>query len=86
MKYVRLYGFDHKRTQTQFEVAWAELKDSMPAGKGNFVLGVSGERLLLDGVAIEAGQAERGFAQLLTASGLASIQFSADVTPEEFEK
>ncbi|MGH9514370.1 MAG: PilZ domain-containing protein [Terriglobales bacterium] len=86
MKYVRLYGFDHKRTQTQFEVAWAELKDSMPIGKGNFVLGVSGERLLLDGVAIETGQAERGFAQLLTASGLASIQFSAAVTPEEFEK
>ncbi len=50
------------------------------------MLGVSGERLLLDGVAIETGQAERGFAQLLTASGLASIQFSSDVTPEEFEK
>lgn len=83
---MRLYGFDHKRTQTQFEVAWAELKDAIPFGKGNFVLGVSGERLLLDGVAIETGQAERGFAQLLTASGLASIQFARDVTPEEFER
>jgi hypothetical protein len=83
---VRLYGFDHKRTQTQFGVAWAELRDAMPLGKGNFVLGVSGERLLLDGVAIETGQAERGFAQLLTASGLASIQFCKDVTVEEFEK
>ena len=86
MKYVRLYGFDHKRTQTQFEVAWAELKDALPVGKGSFVLGVAGERLLLDGVAIETGQAERGFAQLLTASGLASIQFCSDVAPEEFEK
>lgn len=86
MKYVRLYGFDHKRTQTQFEVAWAELKDAIPLGRGSFVLGVSGERLLLDGVAIETGQAERGFAQLLTASGLASIQFYRDVTPEEFER
>jgi len=83
---VRLYGFDHKRTQTQFGVAWAELKDAIPLGKGSFVLGVSGERLLLDGVAIETGQAERGFANLLTASGLASIQFTKDVTPEEFEK
>ncbi len=83
---MRLYGFDHKRTQTQFEVTWAELREAMPLGKGSFVLGVSGERLLLDGVAIETGQAERGFAQLLTASGLASIQFSKDVTPEEFEK
>lgn len=86
MKYVRLYGFDHKRTQTQFEVAWAELKDAIPLGRGSFVLGVSGERLLLDGVAIETGQAERGFAQLLAASGLASIQFCSDVTPDEFEK
>ncbi|HEY7353410.1 MAG TPA: PilZ domain-containing protein [Terriglobales bacterium] len=87
MKYVRLYGFDHKRTQTQFEVAWAELKDAIPRdSKGSFVLGVSGDRLLLDGVAIETGQAERGFAQLLTASGLASIQFYREVTPEDFEK
>ncbi|HKW16078.1 MAG TPA: hypothetical protein VJO35_01070 [Terriglobales bacterium] len=86
MKYVRLYGFDHKRTQTQFEVTWAELKDAIPLGRGSFVLGVSGERLLLDGVAIETGQAERGFAQLLTASGLASIQFHREVTPEEFER
>lgn len=86
MKYVRLYGFDHKRTQTQFEVAWAELKEAIPLGKGGFVLGVSGDRLLLDGVAIETGQAERGFAQLLTASGLASLQFTKEVTPEDFEK
>jgi hypothetical protein len=87
VKYVRLYGFDHKRTQTQFEVAWAELKDAIPRdSRGSLVLGVSGERLLLDGVAIETGQAERGFAQLLTASGLASIQFYRDVTPEDFEK
>src|SRR3984893_2315919 len=86
VKYVRLYGFAHKRTQTQFEVAWAELKDALPVSKGSFVLGVAGDRLLLDGFAIEAGQAERGFAQLLTASGLASIQFCSDIVPEEFEK
>lgn len=86
MKYVRLYGFSHKRTQTQCEVAWVELKDALPAGKKSFVLGVSGDRLLLDGMAIESGQAERGFAQLLTASGLASIQFFSDVTADDFEK
>ena len=83
---MRLYGFDHKRTQTQFEVAWAELKDSIPVGQGKFCARSFRRALLLDGVAIETGQAERGFAQLLTASGLASIQFSSDVTPEEFEK
>jgi len=82
---VRLYGFDHQRTQHQFEVAWRELKDAVPDGKRGLVLGVSSDRLLLDGVAVETGQAERGFAQLLTASGLSSIQFFRDVTAEEFE-
>jgi hypothetical protein len=49
------------------------------------VLGVSDDRLLLDGVPVEVGQAERGFAQLLNAAGIASIQFSSDVAIEEFE-
>jgi len=48
-------------------------------------LGISDNRLLLDGVPIDTGQAERSFAQLLTAAGLASIQFSTDVTEDEFE-
>jgi hypothetical protein len=62
------------------------LKDAVPKTKGSFVLGVSNDRMLVDGVAIEAGQAERSFAQLLTASGLTSIQFLGSVTAEEFEK
>ena len=86
MRHVRLYGFNHKRTRAQFEVAWRELKEAVPRNKSGFVLGVSGDRLLLDGVAIEAGHAERGFAQLLTASGLSSIQFFHEVTSQEFEK
>ncbi len=86
MKYVRLYGFNHRRSKGQFEVAWSELKDAVPKTKGSFVLGVSNDRMLVDGVAIEAGQAERSFAQLLTASGLTSIQFLGSVTAEEFEK
>ncbi len=67
-------------------MAWSELKDAVPKTKGSFVLGVSNDRMLVDGVAIEAGQAERSFAQLLTASGLTSIQFLGSVTAEEFEK
>ena len=85
MKYVRLYGFDHKRTQAQFDVAWTELKEAVPARHGSVVLGVSEEKLLVDGVPVETGHAERGFAQLLTAAGIASIQFSSEVTFEEFE-
>jgi hypothetical protein len=85
VKYVRLYGFDHKRTQAQFEVAWGELQQAIPKRKGSVVLGVSEDRLLLDGVPVETGHAERGFAQLLNAAGLTSIQFSNQVTVEEFE-
>src|SRR5205823_7330678 len=86
VRHVRLYGFNHKRTLAQFEVAWRELKQAVPRNKSGFVLGVSGDQLLLDGVALETGHAERGFAQLLTASGLSSIQFFHGVTSQEFEK
>jgi hypothetical protein len=83
---VRLYGFGHKRTQAQFEVAWGELKDAVPRAKGGLVLGVANDQLLVDGIASETGQAERSFAQLLTASGLTSIQFLYTVTADEFQK
>ncbi len=87
MKYVRLYGFDHKRTEAQFEVAWKELQSGLPAtGEGGFLLGVSGSKLLLDGIPLDTGQAERSFAQLLTAAGLASIHFSAQVTKDDFSR
>jgi hypothetical protein len=87
VKYVRLYGFDHTRTQAQFEISWKELQQGLPVARDSgFLLGVSGNQLLLDGVAIEAGQAERSFAQLLTAAGLASISFSSQVTLDDFAK
>ena len=48
MKYVRLYGLDHKRTEGQFAVTWKELQDGLPAGAdGSFLLGVSENKLLL---------------------------------------
>jgi len=87
VKYVRLYGFEHKRTEGQFESTWAELQNGLPKGpEGSFLLGVSGNRLVLDGIALETGQAERSFAQLLTTAGLASIQFSNKVTIDEFAR
>ncbi len=87
VKYVRLYGFDHDRTRKQFEVTWAELQQGLPASTENgFLLGVSGTKLLLDGIPLDTGQAERSFAQLLSTAGLASIQFSTHVTKEDFER
>ncbi len=85
VKYVRLYGLDHKRTEGQFTVAWNELQEGLPKGtEGSFLLGVSENKLLLDGTPLETGQAERSFAQLLTTAGLASIHFSNQITRDEF--
>jgi hypothetical protein len=87
IKYARMYGPDHKRTEAQFETAWNELQHGLPtAGEGGFLLGVSDNKLLLDGVPLEAGQTERSFGQLLTTAGLASLHFSKDVTVEDFAR
>jgi hypothetical protein len=85
VKYVRLYGLEHKRTEGQFTIAWNELQQGLPKGpEGSFLLGVSENKLLMDGIPLETGQAERSFAQLLTTAGLASIHFSNQITKEEF--
>ena len=82
-----MYGFEHKRTEAQFETAWNELQQALPKGAdGGFLLGVSDNKLLLDGIPLETGQAERSFAQLLTTAGLASINFSNQVTVEDFAR
>jgi len=87
IKYARMYGFEHKRTEAQFEVTWNELQQGLPtAGDSGFLLGVSDNKLLMDGIPLEAGQAERSFAQLLGAAGLASLHFSKDVTIEDFTR
>jgi hypothetical protein len=87
IKYTRLYGVNHKRTEGQFETAWSELQQAVPkTGDTGFLLGVSDNKLLLDGIPLEAGQAERSFAQLLTAAGLSSILFSNQVTIDDFTR
>ncbi len=87
MKYTRLYGVKHKRTEGQFQITWKELREGLPTtGETGFLLGVADNRLLLDGTPLETGQAERSFAQLLTAAGLASIHFSTKVTLDDFTR
>jgi hypothetical protein len=77
----------HKRTEGQFQTAWNELKQAVPkSGDTGFLLGVADNKLLLDGIPLETGQAERSFAQLLTAAGLSSILFSNKVTLDDFTR
>ena len=87
IKYSRMYGFDHKRTETAFETTWKDLQASLPvAGSGGLLLGVNGNRILLDGLPLDTGQAERSFAQLLGAAGLASIHIAPNVTDEDLAR
>jgi hypothetical protein len=84
LKFARLYGYDHVRTSEQLNIAWEELKAAMPFGAGGgLLLGATGTQLLLDGVPLESTPAEKQFAQLLSAAGLASIQFYACIEEHE---
>lgn len=84
LKFARLYGFEHARTTEQLDTAWRELRSAIPTGTDNgLMLGATGSQLLLDGVPLEGAPAEKQFAQLLSAAGLASIQFFPSVTQEE---
>lgn len=84
LKFARLYGYEHTRTTEQLDIAWRELRSAIPAGTDSgLVLGATGAQLLLDGVPLEGAPAEKQFAQLLSAAGLASIQFFPSITQEE---
>jgi PilZ domain len=85
LKFARLYGLEHTRAAAQFEVSWNELEEAVRTpGESELLLGASGSQLLLDGVPLESTPAERSFADLLTAAGVASICFYPNVQREEF--
>ena len=87
LKFARLYGYDHARVVEQLAVAWNELRTAIPEGaETGLLLGASGAQLLLDGVPLEGSPAEKQFAQLLSAAGLASVQFTQQVTEAELAK
>jgi hypothetical protein len=84
LKFARLYGYEHARTLEHMEIAWRELRAAMPLGTDSgLLLGATGAQLLLDGVPVDGSPAEKQFAQLLSAAGLASIQFFPSVSQEE---
>ena len=87
LKFVRLYGFEHVRSAEQFHTAWSELRAAIPMGdQTGLLLGAAGSQLVLDGAPIEGAHAERSFAQLLSAAGLASIQFLPRATEDDFAR
>jgi len=85
VKAVRLYGLQHELTAGHLQTARKELETAVAlAGQAGVLLGISGSQLLIDGVPVEGGPAERGLADKLKAAGVASIQFASGVTAEEF--
>lgn len=81
LKFSRMYDFGHPRTKAQYATAWTELKTALGHDdEAGLLLSVSGDQLLLDGVALESAAAEKSFARLLSAAGIASIHFSPKVT------
>ena len=84
LKFARLYGYAHARTIEQLQTALQELRTAIPVGTDSgLLLGATNSQLLLDGVPLEGSPAEKQFAQLLSAAGLASVQFFASVTEDE---
>jgi hypothetical protein len=84
LKFARLYGYEHVRTAEQLTIAFGELRTAVPLGsEAGLILGATGSQLLLDGVPLEGSPAEKQFAQLLSAAGLASVQFFPSVTQDE---
>src|SRR5215510_10729774 len=87
LKFARLYEFGHVRTAAQFETTWKELRAALnESGDSGLLLGASGQQILLDGVPLGAAAAERSFAQLLSASGIASIHFSTSLAQAHFAR
>lgn len=81
LKFARMYDFGHPRTAKQYETAWTELRTALGSDNdAGLLLAVSGDQLLLDGTPLDAAAAEKGFARMLSASGIASIHFSPKVT------
>src|ERR1700733_476276 len=87
LKFARLYGLEHIRSASQFDSTLLELEEAIGAsGSTGLLLGTTGSQLLLDGVPLEITPAERSFANLLSAAGVASISFGRGLEREEFER
>jgi len=87
LKFARMYDFGHPRTKKQYETAWSELQSALGAdNEAGVLLSVSGDQLLLDGMALESAAAEKSFARMLSGAGIASIHFSPKVTQASLAK
>jgi hypothetical protein len=86
LKFAKMYDFGHPRTASAYDTAWRELRAAIGDNETGLLLAASGEKLLLDGVTLDTGAAERSFALLLSNAGIASVHFASNVNQASFGK
>src|SRR5579863_2366902 len=87
LKFARLYGFEHARTAEHLHTAFLDLQSAIPPGsEEGLLIGATGSQLLLAGVPLEGSHAEKQFATMLSAAGLASVQFFPSITKDELSR
>ena len=87
LKFSRLYGFDHPRTNDQFQSAVSDLRAAIAAcGGSGLLLAAAGNELLLDGKPMGSTPAERGFGLFLASAGISSLLFTPEVSDDDIAK
>jgi len=85
LKFARLYGLHHIRSDEQFERTWRELKSTIQAsGPSGLVIGVSGADLVLNGTMLESSDAEKSLSSILRNAQISSIVFTSDLFEDSF--
>src|ERR1700722_17124481 len=80
LKFAKMYDFGHPRTVSAYGTAWRELRAAIGDNETGLLLAASGDKLLLDGVPLDTGAAEKSFALLLSNAGIASVHFASNVS------
>ena len=80
VKQVNLYGLAHKQVGPQLESTWKELQQCL--GHEKLVLTAAGDHLLFNAKPLQAGSADKNFAQLLVSAGTAGICFLPEMNAE----
>ena len=87
LKFARMYDFGHPRTAKQYDTAWTELRTALGTDdETGMLLAVSGDQLLLDGTPLDTAAAEKSFARMLSAAGIASVHFSPKLTHASLQR
>jgi hypothetical protein len=85
LKFARLYGLHHIRSDEQFEETWRELRASIEAcGAAGFMIGTSGKDLVLNGTMPESSAAGQSLAHIFMNAGVASIVFTRELLEDSF--